>query len=135
LQACRPAVERPVRGAPEKALMALSEFEVRRLEKIVGSYLESKRPPPELRKQLDLKFRIHGQSVEIDEVRPYWRDPDEITENPVAKATYVRRTDLWKLYWQRADLKWHRYDPDPEATSIEEVLKIVDRDEHCCFFG
>jgi hypothetical protein len=115
--------------------MALSEFEARRLEKIVGSYIESRRPPPELRKQLDLNFRIHGQSVEIYEVRPYWRDPDEITENPVAKATYVKRGDLWKLYWQRADLKWHRYDPDPEAASIEEVLKIIDRDEYCCFFG
>ncbi|MGH8716972.1 MAG: DUF3024 domain-containing protein [Burkholderiales bacterium] len=31
--------------------------------------------------------------------------------HPVAKATYVKAQDVWKVFWQRADLKWHRYDP------------------------
>lgn len=30
-----------------------------------------------------------------------------MTQKPAAKATYVRKTDRWKIYWQRADLKWH----------------------------
>jgi len=34
-----------------------------------------------------------------------------------------------------ADLKWHRYDPDPEVKSIEEFLALVEKDEYGCFFG
>jgi len=115
--------------------VAFSEFETRRFEKIVGEYIESRRPPPHIRKELDLGFRVHGQSVEIFEIRPMWRSPDEITENSVAKATYVRKSDLWRIYWQRADLRWHRYEPEPIAASIEQVLEIVERDEYCCFYG
>jgi hypothetical protein len=53
----------------------------------------------------------------------------------VAKSTYVKTQGTWKVYWQRRDLKWHRYDPDPEVGSVEEFLAIVDRDECACFFG
>ena len=56
-------------------------------------------------------------------------------EEAVAKATYVKSKKVWKVYWQRADLKWHRYDPHPEVNSIEEFLDVVERDEHCCFYG
>ncbi|MGD2083396.1 MAG: DUF3024 domain-containing protein [Chromatiales bacterium] len=88
-----------------------------------------------MRKELDLGFRMEGQSVEIFEIRPFWREPEKTIEGAVAKATYVRTQGIWKVYWQRADLKWHRYDPHPEASTIEEVLDIVDADEYCCFFG
>ena len=42
---------------------------------------------------------------------------------------------MWKVYWLRADLRWHRYDPDAEVASLDEFLAIVDRDEYACFFG
>lgn len=56
-------------------------------------------------------------------------------ESPVAKATYVKAQKIWKVYWQRADLKWHRYDPDPEVKKIEEFLVVVEKDEFGCFYG
>jgi len=37
-------------------------------------------------------------------------------EEPATKATYVRKTGRWKIYWMRADLKWHAYPTHPEAT-------------------
>jgi hypothetical protein len=55
-------------------------------------------------------------------IRPLWRQPDRIIEDAVAKATYVKTQRVWKVYWQRADLKWHRYDPDPEVDSLDEFL-------------
>lgn len=115
--------------------MTLSEFEKKKCAKLVGEFVEKHRPPPHIRKQLDLGFRVKGQSVEIFEIRPMWRQPDKITEIPVAKATYVKTQRIWKVYWQRADLKWHRYEPDPEVGSLEEFLDIVDCDEYACFFG
>lgn len=115
--------------------MPLSEFEIKRCEKIVGAYIEKHRPPAHIRNEVDLAFRIAGQSIEIFEIRPDWRQPEVKNELPVAKATYVKKSGIWKVYWQRADLKWHRYDPAPEVKTVEAFLAVVERDEYGCFFG
>lgn len=79
---------------------------------------------------------ITDQSVEIFEIRPAWRGPvDEKRESPVAKATYVRSRGVWRVFWQRRDLKWHSYDPTPEVKSVEEFASLVGEDAHACFFG
>ena len=115
--------------------MAISEFEIKRLEKIVGAFIEKRRPPPSIRKELDLGFRIEGQSAELFEIRPAWQKPGEYRQNPFAKATFVKSQGIWKIYWQRADLKWHSYQPNPVVKTIEEFLAVVERDEYGCFFG
>jgi hypothetical protein len=115
--------------------MALSEFEVKRCEKLVAAFVERRRPPRHLRSQLDLAFRIQHQSVEIFEVRAYWKDPTQKLEERVAKATFHQAKRLWKVYWQRADLEWHSYEPMPEVSSLEEFLAVVEEDRHGCFFG
>ena len=77
-----------------------------------------------------------GQSIEIFEIRPTWRGAaGEITEHGVAKATYVQARDLWKVYWLRADLKWHPYPPTPQVGSVGKFLALVQEDAHHCFFG
>jgi hypothetical protein len=115
--------------------MAFSEFEQKRYEKPVKAYIEERRPPPNIRKELDLGYRFTNQSVEMFEIRPAWRRPGEYLEQPIAKATFVKTERIWKIYWQRADLKWHRYDPNPSASTIEEFLTIVEQDEYACFHG
>ena len=115
--------------------MAFSEIERKRIEREVASFVESRRPPAHIRTELDLDFRISGQSIEIFEVRPAPGQPDEKIELEIAKATYVKTKGVWKLYWQRADLKWHGYGPCPEVASVQEFLGVVGRDECGCFFG
>ena len=115
--------------------MALTEFEQKRIEKTVGDYVEKRRPPPNIRDKVDIAYRISGQSVEIFEVRPVWNAPDQTMENPVAKATWVKTQQAWKIYWQRADLKWHGYEPKPRVKRIEEFLALLDNDEYGCFWG
>ena len=110
-------------------IMALSEFEIKKFEKIVREYIEKHRPPPHIRDEVDLSFRVKGQSVEIFEIRAMWNNPNEKIEESVAKARYAKSSDIWKIYWQRADLKWHSYEPDPEVKTLEEFLKVVERDE------
>lgn len=97
--------------------------------------MEKRRPPPHIRSQLDLGYKITRQSVELFEIRPRWNDPQTILERPFAKATYVKTQRIWKIYWRRADLKWHSYQPVPEVKSIDEFFDVVDRDKHACFFG
>ncbi len=115
--------------------MTFSDFESKRYESIVQRFVERRRPPVHVRVQLDLGFRMNGQSVLIFEVRPHWRNPNEILENAVAKTTYVKTQEIWKLYWQRANLRWYRYDPAPEHSSLEKALAAVDADQFGCFFG
>lgn len=116
--------------------MALSEFESKRAEKLVGELVARRRPPAHIRAKLDLAFRIEGQSVVLFEVRPRWRGaPGETMEQPCAKATYIKARGIWRIYWMRADLKWHAYSPCPEVRDLESFLQVVDEDAHHCFFG
>jgi hypothetical protein len=115
--------------------MAISEFEIKRCEKLVSAYVEKHRPPTHIRNQVDLSFRVKDQSIEIFEIRPLWKNPDKIIEEMQAKTTYVKKTGTCKVYWQRADLKWHSYQPMPEVDTLEDFLALVDKDEHHCFKG
>ena len=71
----------------------------------------------------------------IFELPPQWNDPENIIEGSVAKATYVKSRKIWKLFWMRADLKWHSYKPFPTSTSIEKILEVIDKDTNGCFWG
>lgn len=114
----------------------LSEFETKKYEQIVQRYVEGRRPPPHIRSELDLGYRVKDQSVELFEIRPVWRgEPGEKMEQAVAKATYVKTRGIWRVFWQRADLKWHRYEPNAEVHSLEDFLEVVERDEYGCFYG
>ena len=119
---------------PEGSIV-LNELEKKKVENVVGAFVARRRPPVHLRKEVDLDFRLKGQSIEIFEIRPVWQGNGETHEIPVAKATFVRTRGAWRLYWQRSDLKWHRYEPLPEATAIETVVEEVDADPFGCFWG
>ena len=55
--------------------MALSEFETKRVEKLVDDFVETRRPEANIRNEVDISFRISGQSFEILEIRPRWDNP------------------------------------------------------------
>jgi hypothetical protein len=115
--------------------MALTELETARARKILGEFIDRRRPPPHIRHELDLGYRVKGQSVELFEVRAAWDRPGEKIERPIAKATFVRTQNVWRIHWQRADLKWHVYDPFPVAGGLRDFLSKVERDPHGCFWG
>ena len=115
--------------------MALSEFEIKRCEKMLDRFLLVHRPPEALRHQLDLGWQLRDQSVELHEIRPDWQDPSQRHERPFAKATWVRTQRHWRVFWHRADLRWHRYDPVPTVGDLSDFLSLVEQDEHHCFRG
>ena len=115
--------------------MAISEFEIKRCERELEKFLEKHRPPTHIRLRIDIGYRINNQSVEIFEVRPYRKNPEETTETPVAKATYAKKHNHWVVYWRRADMKWHSYEPEPTVKRLEDFLDLISEDKHRCFFG
>lgn len=115
--------------------MALSEFEIKRYEKIMGYFLEKHRPPLHIRAEVDLSYRLTGQSIVIFEIRAEMRETSKKIKINIAKATYVKTTKNWKVYWHKSDMKWHSYTPCPEVATLEEFGQLVGEDKHCCFFG
>lgn len=115
--------------------MAFSEFEQKKIEKALAGFLAKRRPAPHIRPELDFGYSLAGQSIELFEIRPQWDDPTRIRKHPFAKATYVKTRNVWKVFWQRADLKWHGYQPTLTVPTIEKFLEVVDADECGCFFG
>ena len=98
-------------------------------------FLKKRRPPEHIRPELDFGYVVDGQSVELLEIRPHWRDPSQIQKMPFAKATYVKSNRTWKVYWKRASGKWESYTPNPVVKDIGEFTEVVDKDAHYCFFG
>jgi len=116
--------------------MAFTEEEIARYGALIEEVLWSKRRPPlHLRDKVREGQRIAGQEVELYLVRPFYRDPRKQVEESIAKTRYVKSRDVWRVFWKRADGKWHRYDPMPEVASLKEFLELVDEDKFCCFWG
>ena len=115
--------------------MSLSEFETKRYKKIISEFIDKRRPPAHIRNEVDLGFRLDGQSVEIFEIRAVWNNPEQKIEQPVAKATYVKRQNLWKVYWMKSDLKWHKYEPELEVSELADFVAVIDEDKYACFWG
>jgi hypothetical protein len=114
--------------------LAFSELELARIESVVGPFC-TRRSPAHARHQVRTEYRVKGHEVLIVEVRVVWDDPTRWTELGVAKLKFNRRTGEWKLFWQRASLKWQAYEPLAESPDLAVLVAEIDRDPHGCFFG
>lgn len=115
--------------------MALDPLQTLDVIEAMENYLSRERPPEEIRKKLDFGYKIENQSIFILEIRPQWNNPNIIHECPVAKATFVKSKNKWKVFWMRGDLKWHSYSPKPTVKSVRDFTKLVEEDEYHCFWG
>ena len=113
--------------------MAFTTEEAQEIRKILDSYIARVRPRPEIRKEVDLTYKVYGQSVEIYEIRKVF--DGRIIDEPIAKTTFNRTNDTWKVFWQGADLKWHGYEPKKVVVSLKAFVKLVEEDKHFCFWG
>jgi len=114
--------------------MAFTISELDIIKKEVDNFIFKRRPPENVRNQVDLNYKIDKQSIVIFEIRKMFRQ-EEMVDIPIAKATYVLKEKKWKIYWQRADLKWHSYEPQKEVKTLKAFLKVVDDDKFGCFWG
>lgn len=115
--------------------MAFNDIDLAQHKRTLNAWLDKNRPPAHVRPQLDFGYRITDRSVELFEIRPAFRRPGEKHEGAIAKATWNKTQGVWKIYWQRADLKWHAYEPVRTVGSLDKFLKTVREDKYACFFG
>ena len=107
--------------------MAFSELELKRIEQTVGEFCQ-KRSPAHLKDKVRLEYSVKGHEVVIVERRPRWDNRNEWTDSPVAKLKCIRSANKWRLYWQRADLKWHEYPGSSSSDRISDLVQEIDAD-------
>jgi len=79
--------------------MSFNELETQKIKNVIEAELMAKRRPPmEIRSQVDLNYRLEKQSVIIFETRQHWADSNHQIESEIAKITYVKSRKLWKLF-------------------------------------
>lgn len=115
--------------------MAIDILQTIDVIEVLENFILKIRPPEEIRDQVDIAYKIEGQSVIIYEIRPHWNNPNEYFESPVAKTTFVKTEQHWKVFWMRADLKWHGYQPKPYVKTIKQFTGLVREDKYHCFWG
>jgi Protein of unknown function (DUF3024) len=115
--------------------MAIDIFKTLEIIEVVENYVERIRPEEDIRNEIDISYRIEDQSVIIYEIRPGWTNKTEILNIDVAKTTYVKSTNNWKIFWKRASGLWESYKPKATVKTIAEFVQIVEEDKHSCFWG
>ena len=105
-------------------------------EATIKKYVESLRPEdPEIRAQLDFGYSYDGKVVELYEIRPVWNNPEKIQHIKFAKIRFYKSRQEWNLYWMRASGKWELYEPFPKSTHLDNIINIISKDKHGCFYG
>jgi hypothetical protein len=99
------------------------------------NFIERKRPPVHIRDKMDLGYRIEDQNIFVFDIRPQWNKPEVILHHDLAKCTYVKAKNHWKIFWMRGNGNWHSYSIEPIMDRVHEFAKIVEEDAACCFFG
>ena len=118
----------PKRAAPA----SLSEFQRALVERLLRPLCSvPAHAAPMVRKGL----RLEGATVLLFESRPRFDSPNDWMEHSVAKFVYVKHSGVWRLFCQMSDLRWHSYEPLPEAPYLEQLVAEVRRDPTGIFWG
>jgi len=117
-----------------EVFMPIPEFVKALVEKKLAEYCEAK-IHPSVRDKLKLLFRFKGNSVELYEKRPYFRQTGEWVESPVAKFRYNQTVHEWTLYYRDRNCRWHIFDLVKPDKSFENLLKEVEKDSTGIFWG
>ena len=116
--------------------MAFTDNEIaEHLKVLEDAFWSRRRPPLHLRAQVREGQRITGQSIELFLVRPAFHHPGEPIEEFIAKVQHLPRQRVWRIFWKRADGRWHRYQACVQADSLADALRVIDEDANGCFFG
>lgn len=116
--------------------MGFTDAEIARYTGLIEKVIWSRRRPPlHLREKVREGQRIANYEIELFIVRPHWCDPSQTIKCSIAKTRFVKSRHVWRVFWKRQDMKWHRYDPRPEVQSLEQFLELVQADQYQCFWG
>ncbi len=76
-----------------------------------------------------------GNIITLIESRPRWDDDSQWIDMKIARMKFNNDSMKWKLYWCNQHQKFFSYDGLSPKTEIKELLKEIDEDPTCIFWG
>ena len=113
--------------------MAIPELEVARVRRMLDKFCN--RVPVAVRSKLAYVYRFEGNSVLLSERRPHYQNRTRHTELAIAKFVYSPRIGGWSLRWSDRNGRWRQYDGFENVLQFRNVIREVEADPTCIFFG
>jgi hypothetical protein len=112
--------------------MALPELDIARVQRWCAA-----RVPGHARHQVRVEYQVAATHITVVERRAPRRDDcrAEWTSFPIARLRYTAASKSWTLYSRDRNLRFHLYDRLPPSNSIDDLLKEINRDPTCIFWG
>lgn len=107
----------------------------REIDIAAEEFLKHRRPEPEIRHDIDIEYRVEGQDVIVYEIATDFRRPGTKRIGYIGKASFIRDTAIWLVYYSDLEGGWHPYNSDPEVLSITEFFRLMSTDPAEQFFG
>jgi hypothetical protein len=110
--------------------MAFTEMETKRHEKSLENFLHKFRPKLKNKYGIDLSYMLVNQTIEIFRMIPRIAigrpiDLSDQYEDKIAKATFVKSKNHWKIYCCYAYVKWLRHRDRPTVRTLNEFYDEV----------
>jgi hypothetical protein len=103
-------------------------------EQIIGRYCKEK-VPEKYRNEIQMTYKFRGNSVTIFENRPAMFGEAGWTSLSIAQLRYSDEDDIWTLYCSDRNGKWHLYMECDSEKDIKKLIKEIDDDPICIFYG
>ena len=113
--------------------MAIPELEQERVSRALRRYCE--KVPLHSRDKLTNDFRFVRSDVELFERRPHYQEKHRLVELAVAKFRYNAKRGSWTLFWSDSNQRWHSYDGFEDRRDFADLLREVEADPTCIFWG
>lgn len=112
----------------------MPELTMKQIEATLGAFCKE-RIPPHIRDKVRLEFSFQGNSVLLNEERPYFQNPSQWTSSPIAKFKFDQKDKTWSLYYPDRNSKWHLYDHAKPSRQFVHLLQAVEQDPTGIFWG
>jgi len=94
-----------------------------------------KKIPKAIRDKLTLDYKVKGNTIILFERRPHFIYKNKKIECSIAKIKYLPITREWKLYYMDRNLRWRKYWNYEPKKRISTIIKEIDEDPTCIFWG
>ena len=80
---------------------------------------------------------VSPRAVTVVECRPPWPGGlgADWTRFPICRFRYTKTRNEWSLLWRDRNLRFHVYDLARPTAHIDELIREVERDPTCVFWG
>ena len=91
--------------------------------------------PVHIQDRVKLSISWRGGNATLIEHRPYFLDPSQWIESPVAQLRFDAAAGLWSLFCRDRNQRWHPYGSMPSSTHLHKLIAELDRDPTGIFWG